>query len=319
MNMCGQKVTAPLYVAKPVDRQRDFGPNVSKPSACRIFYNGKLDPRSSPHTESNRGPAGKHEVNQNRRNRNLLYHDSLDAMMSQKQGDRWFEQHHQAKFKRLFHAATDFPKDLERKIWLLTGGDRTTAENCIRTGLPAVQTSRQACPPTRTLLERRMSIDLSILKLKVFQKLVAVYQLLDDSRNGDLNLLEFTKAVKMMKLKPFTAAEIRRDLNDRRVMISINFDQFRKLVAKRIMSGTSAEKVKKHNQLLNVLDRFEALNADLAPMGDPGEDQATPDQAVPDPDFSLLNQDCFGAPLLKGNHCNSIPKEVNRGSKTSRF
>jgi len=258
-------------------------------------------------TEAEQGPrrAGKVEVNLNRRNRNQLYHHSLDSMVSQKLGNAWQEKHHQDKFKRLFHAATEFPKDLENKIWGLTGGDLQGDTSLQESGaLPEIQTSRQACPPVRTLLARRTSVDLSILKLKVYQKLLAVYELNHDRSDNSLHEKGFKKAIDMMKLRQFSMGEIRRDLNrNANGKVRIGLEDFLKLVAKRIDTGTNANRVKKHQQVVNALDRFQALNAHLLPIAadedGPGLDH--------DPDLRLTKQKFTN--LLS----------TTRGNATSRF
>ena len=291
VSMCGQKVSLPLRSDnRPLDRQRDFRTNVSKPSACRIYYSGRLEPRKSLCEAEQDGRTGKVQINRNKHNKNLLYHHSLDAIVNQNEGRAWLHRHYEGKFKRLVHADTEIPRDLEEKIFVLTGGydlngtapsggAQTSRQSFLRKRTdiwrkddpvsrpPASdewmsQTSRQAYPPTRTLLERRTSIDLSIVRLKVHQKLVALYEMFDVSGDGDLNELELRKATDMMNIKPFKASEIRRELEDKMLLISIGPEGFLKLIKKRINCGSAADQVFKHQNLLDVLAKFKLTPGD---------------------------------------------------------
>lgn len=292
VSMCGQKVSLPLRSDnRPLDRQRDFRTNVSKPSACRIYYSGRLEPRKSLCEAAQDGRTGKVQINRNKHNKNLLYHHSLDAIVNQNEGRAWLHRHYEGKFKRLVHADTEIPRDLEEKIFVLTGGydlngtapsgggPQTSRQSCLRkhtdiwrkddpASRPVAsddwmsQTSREAHPPTRTLLERRTSIDLSIVRLKVHQKLVALYEMFDVSGDGDLNELEFRKATDMMNFKPFKLSEIRRELEDKTLLISINPEGFLKLIKKRINCGSAADQVFKHQNLLDVLAKFKLTPGD---------------------------------------------------------
>lgn len=263
--MCGQIPEVPLYECVSVDRQRGFA--IATGAAARIYYGAaRIDPslrKLNKHWKRLKQVRGCKTIPrpmvEKQESRATEAHRSVEALFSVNRAERW----HIEKMKAAFSKVESHrpPTAVARKISVMTGSDQWP-----RPGDKTVsgsQTARTAesepklLPPLRSLSARRRSIDLSILKSRLTQRLIPIFDVYDSSKNGSMNEHELKKATDELNLKPYTLMEIKQHLDDHRIenfCVDIDQDSFVKLIMKRLH-----DKIPRYEAVLAATDRFETL------------------------------------------------------------